>query len=99
MLRTLCYSILGSLYRSSPDDLSCRLRLKYCWFLCERIDAFPLLCGGLLDDKELGKNGHKENSRFLEFFVAYFRERLDDALDVLSRHVVRVLLCDFLNEL
>jgi hypothetical protein len=41
----------------------------------ERIDAAPLLCSGLLDDNEFGKSGHKEGSRFLEFFVAYFRER------------------------
>ena len=82
MFPTLRYSVFGSLYRPSPDDLPRRLRLKYCWLLCERIDAAPFLCSGLLDDNESGKSGHKEGSRFLEFFVAYFRERLDDALDV-----------------
>ena len=65
----------------------------------ERIDAAPLLCSGLLDDNEFGKSGHKEGSRFLELFVAYFRERLDDALDVLPRHIVPMLVSDFLNEL
>jgi hypothetical protein len=96
---TLRYSVFGSLYRPSPNDLSSRLRLKYCWLLCERIDAAPLLCSGLLDDNEFGKSGYKEGSRFLEFFVAYFRERLDDALNVLPRHIVPMLVSDFLNEL
>ncbi len=99
MFPVLRYSVFGSFYRPSPDDLPSRLRLKYCWLLCERIDAAPLLCSGLLNDNEFGKSGHKEASRFLEFFVAYFRERLDDALDVLPRHIVRMLLSDFLNEL
>src|SRR6478672_5298121 len=98
MFPTLRYSVFGSLYRPSPDVLPSRLRLKYCWLLCERIDAAPLLCSGLLDDNEFGKSGHKKCSRFLEFFVAYFRERFDDALDVLPRHIVRMLLSDFLNE-
>ena len=96
---TLRYSVFGSLYRPSPDDLPSRLRLKYCWLFCERIDTAPLLCSGLLDNNEFGKSGHKEGSRFLEFFVAYFRERLDDALDVLPRHIIPMLLSDFLNEL
>src|SRR5260370_16159206 len=53
---------------------------------------------GLLDDDEFGESGHKESSRLLEFLVADFRERLDDALDVLSRHLGRMLISDFLNE-
>src|SRR5215831_5132994 len=61
----LRYCVFGSLYRPSPDDLPSRLRLEYCWLLCERIDAAPLLCGGLLDDNEFGESGHKEGSRFL----------------------------------
>src|SRR6266571_3398150 len=97
-IATLRYRVFGSLYRPSPDDLPSRLRLEYCWLLCERIDAAPLLCGGLLDDNEFGESGHKEGSRFLEFLVAYFRERLDDALDVLPRHIVRMKLSNFLNE-
>src|SRR5215831_8709942 len=95
----LRYCVFGSLYRPSPDDLPSRLRLEYCWLLCERIDAAPLLCGGLLDDNEFGESGHKEGSRFLELFVAYLGKRLDDALDVLPRHIVRMLLSDSLNEL
>src|ERR1700730_4159131 len=47
------------------------------------IDALSRLCGRLLDDNEFGKSGHKKGSRFLELFVSHFRERLDDALDVL----------------
>src|SRR5712671_2349256 len=97
--RCLRYCVFGSLYRPGSDDLPSRLRLKYCWLLCERIDAGPLLCGGLLDDNEFGKPGHKEGPCFLEFLVAYVGERLDDALDVLPRHIVRMLLSDFLNEL
>src|SRR3984893_9005470 len=81
-----------------PDDLPSRLRLEYCWLLCERIDAFPRLCGGLLDDNEFGESGHKEGSRFLEVFVAYLGERLDDAPYVLPRHIVWMLLSDFFNE-
>src|ERR1700675_4503886 len=99
MFSALRYRVFGSLDRPSPDDLPSRLGLKYCWLLCEWIDALPLFCRGLLDNNEFGKSGHKECSRFLEFFVAYFRERLDDALDVLPRHIVRMLLSDFLNEL
>jgi hypothetical protein len=91
--------VFGSLYRACPDDLPGGLRLEYRRFLCKRIDALPRLCGGLLDDNEFGESGHKEGSRFLEFFVAYFGERLDDALDVLPRHIVRMQLSDFLNEL
>jgi hypothetical protein len=96
---TLRHRVFGSLHRACPDDLPSRFRLEYRRFLCERVDAFPRLCGRLLDDNEFGESGHKEGSRFLEFFVAYFRERLDDALDVLPCHVVRMLLSDFLNEL
>src|ERR1700674_1386153 len=59
---------------------------------------FRRLCGGLLDDNEFGESGHKEGSRFLEFLVAYLGERLDDAHDVLPRHIVWMLLSDFLNE-
>jgi hypothetical protein len=66
MFSPLRYCVFGSLYRPSPDDLPSRLRLEYCWLLCERIDAAPLLCGGLLDDNEFGESGHKESSRFLE---------------------------------
>src|SRR6266540_5118756 len=99
MFSPLRYCVFGSLYRPSPDDLPSRLRLEYCWLLCERIDAAPLLCGGLLDDNEFGESGHKEGSRFLELFVAYLGKRLDDALDVLPRHIVRMLLSDSLNEL
>ena len=58
----LQYSVFGSLYWSSPDDLPSRLRLKYCWLFCERIDAAPLLCCRLLDNNEFGKSGHKEGS-------------------------------------
>src|SRR5215470_948451 len=99
MFSTLRYSVFGSLYRASPDDLPSRLRFEYCWFLCERIDALPRLCGRLLDNNEFGESGHKEGSRFLELFVAYFSEFLDDALDVLPRHLARMLFSDFLNEL
>src|SRR5580704_2398614 len=95
---TLRHRVFDSLHRACPDDLSSRLRLEYRRFLCERIDAFPRLCGGLLDDDEFGESGHKEGSRFLDFFVAYLGERLDDALDVLPRHIVWMLLSDFLNE-
>src|ERR1022692_3455008 len=99
MFSMLRYCVFGGLYRPSPDDLPRRFRLKYCWLLCERIDAAPLFCSGLFDDNELGKSGHKKGSRFLEFSVAYLRARLDDALDVLPRHIVRLLLRDILNEL
>src|SRR5216683_4324478 len=98
MSLTLRHRVFGSLYRASPDDLPSRLRLENCRLLCERIDALPRLCGGLLDDNEFGESGHKEGPRFLEFFVAHFGERLNDALDVLPRHVIRMLLSDFLNE-
>jgi hypothetical protein len=66
--------------------------------LCERIDAFPRLYGGLLDDNEFGESGHKERPRSLEFFVAFFGERLDDTFDVRPLNIVRMMLRDFLNE-
>jgi hypothetical protein len=44
----LCYSIFGGLYRTSLDDLPSWLCLEYCRLLCERIDALPRPCGGLL---------------------------------------------------
>src|ERR1700692_200110 len=99
LFATLQYSVFGSLYRASLDDLPSWLRLEYCRLLCERIYALPRFCGGLLDHYQLGEAGHKEGSRFLEFFVAYFGERLDDALHVLSRNIVLMLLSNFLNEL
>jgi hypothetical protein len=80
----LRYGIFGSLYRTSLDDLPSWLCLEYCWLLCEWIDALACFCGGLLDDDEFGEAGHKEGPRFLEFFVADFSERLDDALDVFA---------------
>src|SRR5580704_10172342 len=98
-LSALRYRVFGSLDRPSPDDLPSRLGLKYCRLFCERIDALPLLCGGLLDNNKFGETGYKEGSRFLEFFVAHFRKRLDDAFDVLPRHSVRVQVGNFLNEL
>jgi hypothetical protein len=97
-VRPLQDSVFGSLYRASLDDLPSWLRLEYRRRFRERIDALPSLCGRLLDDNQFGEAGHKERSRFLEFFVAYFGERLDHALDVLSRNVVRMLLSNFLNE-
>src|ERR1700674_5088035 len=99
MFSTLRYCVLGSLYRPGSDDLPSRFGLEYCWLLRERIDAATLLCGRLLDDNKFGESRNKEGSCFLEFFVAYLRERLDDSLDVLPRHGVRMLLSDFLNEL
>jgi hypothetical protein len=44
------------------------------------VNGLTPLRAWLLDHNELGESGHKEGSRFLEFFVAYFRERLDDTL-------------------
>src|ERR1700733_14843248 len=99
MFPALRYCVFGSLYRPSPDDLPSRLCFKYCRLLCERIDALPLLCGGLLDNNKFGESGYEEGSCFLEFFVAYFRKRLDDTFDVLPRHSLWVSLSDFLNEL
>src|ERR1700722_5176105 len=96
--RELRYGVFGSLYRASLDNLPSWLRLECRRLFCERVDAFPRLCGRLLDDDEFGEAGHKEGSRLLEFFVADFSERLDDAFDVLSRHIVLMLLSDFLNE-
>ena len=98
MSSTLRQRVLGSLHWACPDDLPGGLRFEYRRFLCEGIDAFPRLCGGLLDDNEFGESGDEEGARLLEFFVAYFGKRLDDALDVLPRHIVRMLLSNFLNE-
>src|SRR5208337_5694314 len=95
----LCHCVFDCLHWASPDNFPGWLRLEYRWLLCERIDAFPRFCGGLLDDNKLREPRHKEGSRSLELFVAYFRERLDDALDVLPRNIVRMMLRDFLNEL
>src|SRR5215813_7895179 len=91
----LQHSILGGLHRPSPDDFPCRLRLKYCWFLCERIDAAPLLCCRLFDNNEFGESGHKKDSRSFELLVANRGERLDDGFDVLPRHIVRMLGSNF----
>src|ERR1700730_49760 len=97
-LRRLRHRVFATLHRARPDDLPSRLRLDHRWLLCEGIDAFPSLCGRLLDDNEFGEAGHKEGSRFLELFVAYVRERLDDTLDILPRQIVRMLLSNLLNE-
>jgi hypothetical protein len=98
LFSTLQDGVFGSLYRTSLDDLPSWLRLEYRRLFRERIDALPRLCGRLLDDYQFREAGNKKRSRFLEFFVAYFGERLDHAFDVLSRHVVRMLLSNFLNE-
>src|SRR5258708_14784275 len=98
MSSTLRQRVLGSLHWACPDDLPGGLRFEYREFVCEGIDAFPRLCGGLLDDNEFGESGDEEGPRLLEFFVAYFGKRLDDALDVLPRHIVGMLLSNFLNE-
>src|SRR5208337_678178 len=95
----LSHCVFGSLYRASLDDLPRRLRLECCWFLCKRIDALSRFCGRLLDHYEFGESRHDESSGFLEFFVANFRQRLDDPLYVLPGHSVRVLLSNLLNEL
>ena len=68
--RLLCHRVFDSLHRASSDNLPSWLSLEYCWLLGERIDAFPRLCGGLLDDNEFGESGHKEGACFLEFFIA-----------------------------
>jgi len=65
---------LNGLHGPSPDNLSCRFRLEYRGLLCERIDAFSRLCSGLIDNNEFRESGHKENSRFLELFIAYAGE-------------------------
>ena len=52
MSLVLSNCVFGSLHRPSPNDLSSRLRLKYCWLLCKRINAFAFLGGRFLDDNE-----------------------------------------------
>src|SRR5271170_236274 len=52
----------------------------------------------LLDDDEFGESWHHERAGLLEFLVANFGHRLDDALDVLARDLVRMPLDDSLNE-
>jgi hypothetical protein len=99
MVSALRHRVFGSLHRASLDDLPRWLRLEYCRLFCEWIDALARLRGGLLDDNEFGESGHNEGSRFLEFLVANFRERLDDPFDVLPAHGLRILLSDFLNKL
>jgi hypothetical protein len=99
MVSALRHRVFGSLHRASLDDLPRWLRLEYCRFFCEWIDALARLRGGLLDDNEFGESGHNEGSRFLEFLVANCRERLDDPFDVLPAHGLRILLSDFLNKL
>ena len=46
---------------------------------------FRAFVAGFLDDNEFGESGHKERPRSLEFFVAFFGERLDDAFNVCPR--------------
>ena len=91
--------VFCSLDGASADDLSRRLRFENRWFFCERIDSAPLFCGWPLDDNELGETRHQESTSFLQFFVAYRGERLEDALDVPPRQAVRVLISNFLNKL
>src|SRR6476646_7362376 len=66
----LCHCVFDSLHWASPNDLPSWLGLEYCGFLCKRIDASTLLCGGLLNDNKFRESGYKEGPRFLEFFVA-----------------------------
>src|SRR5260370_39985684 len=86
------------MYCMWPGYVPIGIRYAYRRFLWIRFDSRPRLGGGLLEDDEFGESWHKESSRLLEFLVADFRERLDDALDVLSRHLGRMLISDFLNE-
>jgi hypothetical protein len=79
-------------------DLPSGLGLEGRWLLGEWIDALACLRGGLLDDNKLREAGYEEHSRFLEFLVANFGDRLDDGLNVLPRHAVSMLFSDFLNE-
>ena len=82
------YRVFGRLHRSGSDDLASWLRLKDGWLFCEWIDAPARLRGGLLYDNELGESWHHERAGLLEFPVANFGHRLDDALDVLARDLV-----------
>src|SRR5271166_1452891 len=56
------------------------------------------LRGGLLYDDELGESRHKERTGLLQFLVANCGDRIDYALDVLTRDLVRVAVHDPLNE-
>src|SRR6516225_8306741 len=92
------HCVFGRLNRSSLDDLASWLRLEDRWLFRERIDTPTRLRGGLLYDDELGESWHHERAGLLEFLVANFGHRLDDALDVLARDFVRMPLDDSLNE-
>src|SRR5258706_595117 len=98
MSSTLRQRVLGSLHWACPDDLPGGLRFEYRRFLCEGIDAFPRLCGGLFFYNEFCEFRGGESPPLLLFFFSHFCKRLDDALDVLPRHIVRMLLSNFLNE-
>src|SRR5262249_32098906 len=75
------HCVFGRLNRSSLDDLASWLRLEDRWLFRERIDTPTRLRGGLLYDDELGESWHHERAGLLEFLVANFGYRLDDALD------------------
>ena len=79
------YRVFGCLNRSGSDDLASWLRLKDGWLFCERVDALARLCRGLLDDDEFGEPWRHEHAGLLEFLVANFGHRVDDALDVFAR--------------
>src|SRR5258706_5627861 len=80
MFSPLRYCVFGSLYRPSPDDLPSRLRLEYCWLLCERIDAAPLLCGGPLDFYVIWGFWPKKSIPFLLLLFTHICQRLQGAL-------------------
>src|SRR5207248_594429 len=86
------------LHRTSPNDFPRRFGLEYCRLFCEWIDAVARLGGRLLDDDELREAGQHEDPRFLEFFIANGSKRLDDAPDIFSRQIARMLLSDLLNQ-
>jgi hypothetical protein len=73
--------------------------LKMVGSLVKGLMPLRALVAGFLMTTNLAKAGQQEGPGFLELLVTDVRERLDDALDVLSRQLVRMQLSNFLNEL
>src|SRR5262245_3256574 len=60
--RWLSDRVLDGFDRARPDDLPGGLRLEHHLLAGERVRALARLCGGLLDDDELGEAGHDEDA-------------------------------------
>src|ERR1700675_757977 len=76
------HRVLGCLDWTRSDDFPSRFGLEYSRLFGERINAAPLLGGGLLYDDKFRKAWKEKGAILLQFLVTNSRKRLHDAFDV-----------------